>query len=189
MVNVKPVVTNGEYKKKHRDSRRSQGLPYQQMCINCIFCEEVEDEDYMACQARQMLIMPDAKACDLYDENGCICPECTGDKKVFTDINEYMNELQDEYINTTTEPSIDNTCDCDECCNANSYPVEDVLNVERDLQIEDLVEATDEVINNLGFLGDGVSPREIVKSILSLEATLSLLKRYLIEYEDEYLTK
>lgn len=246
------------------------------VCSNCLFCEAVEDEDYSSCELRQALIMPYDKVCDFFELNRKSFKEIDKVTMDLNGVNEYTNDLQDEYTNTTELPKVkiteqngddileycencqdayhkceeceddlgfdmvlddtqkpeppkenridlitrlygtygeeytpeekrrvaeyrarqlkehytpaENECNCDECCNANSYPTND-FDIERDLQLEDLTEATDALIEDLAFLGDGISPRDVVKSILSLEATLSLLKRYLIEYEDEYLAR
>jgi hypothetical protein len=50
---------------------------------------------------------------------------------------------------------------------------------------ENIDEATMEVVENLAFLGDGTTPRDVMISILALEAVLAQIKIYLLENEDE----
>ena len=142
-------------------------------CGDCLFAVEVEDESYMSCEAKQMLIMAHDKICDYYEERGCVCEECT--------------TMKDEYTNSTAKiANLINKCTCgceDDCCNANSYPL-DESSTQLDFMIDDFVTATDEVVDNLAFLGEGTNVRDVLGSVLGLEATIAVLKRYLLELEE-----
>lgn len=149
-----------------------------QTCNDCLFCEAIEDEEYMSCQANQKLVMKYSAACDYFE---------------------------DKYTNTTELPKVkiveqngdnihkiiaDAECECG-CCNANSYSkLNDFGDEDYDAQTEveffadDIEQATGEVLENLVFLGDGTTPRDVLGPILGLEATISLLKRFLLEYEE-----
>jgi hypothetical protein len=139
----------------------------QQKCGDCLFAVVVEDEFYMSCEAKQMLVMAVDKACDYYEERGCVCKECT------------TMELNDKYANVTSK-----ACDCDECCNTNSYPLgED--STELDFLLDDFVTASDEVGDTLAFLGEGTTVRDVLGAILGLEATIAILKRHLLDWEEK----
>lgn len=120
----------------------------------------------MACQAMQKLVMPDSRICDYYEEKGCVCEECT------------TMELNDKYTNITSE-----ACDCEECCNANSYPL-DENNTQLDFMMDDFVTATDEVTDALAFLGEGTTDRDVLSALLGLEATIAVLKRFLLDLKE-----
>jgi hypothetical protein len=104
------------------------------------------------------------------------------------DINGYMNDLVDDYTNTT--------CDCAACKAVdkkelkelpardwNTYDSADADSDHIALFVEDLMESADEVLENLEFLGEGTNTRDVLSAILGLEATLSLIKRYLLDRE------
>lgn len=138
-------------------------------------------------------------------------------KMVMIDINEYMNDLQDEYNNSTAIGHASDHLD-DSQCGANSYPKHDEPQVpgydeilpcacEECLQkflledvndfneedyddespeeylAENLDEATMEVIENLVFLGEGTTTKDVMISILSLEAIIAKVKLHLLESE------
>lgn len=136
-------------------------------CLDCLFAETVEDEDYMACQARQALVMPFDKVCDYFEEKGCVCPECTPMK------------LDDKYSNIT-----DKLCDCDECCGANSYASDLEADEAMDVLLYDLKESYLGVLETMAALSDGGKPKHVLLQVLGMESTIALIKRYLLELEE-----
>jgi hypothetical protein len=163
-------------------------------CMDCIFAEEVEDEDYMACQARQKLVMPFDEVCDYFDLNGCVCKECTMDK--------YSNSTSDNFF--TNLAKIDDTncnansyskknpeyeellpCTCDECVKEFIESIEplelDENSTQLDFMLDDFVTSTDEVTDALAFLDEGTTNEDVLSALLGLEATIAVLKRYLLD--------
>lgn len=141
---------------------------------------------------------------------------------MIVDMNAYMNDLADDYSNST-EPEhhitaegecnceycrkIDETVEalklatepgylrepatniCEECgcdcrrCTGHDYLGANAPNM-LDFMIQDLEESYDEVFDTLGFLGDGTTNRDVLSAILGLEATISLIKRFLLDREE-----
>lgn len=140
-------------------------------CNDCLFSEVVEDEDYMACQARQMLVMPFDKVCDYFEARGCVCKECTT-----------MEPVKEAFTNSTASKLFE--CDCDECCNANSYSKleeDEAL----DLLLYDLKDSYLGVLETMTALEDGGKTKDVLLQILGMESTIALIKRYLLEIDDQ----
>jgi hypothetical protein len=93
---------------------------------------------------------------------------------------ENMNDEFDEVL----------PCTCDECVKeflTGMDPVFDDVDESEDAEYflaEDLEEAVGAVIENLVFLGDGTTTRDVMKAILELEATLAIVKLHLLESEE-----
>ena len=145
-------------------------------CKDCLFAVSVEDEYFMSCEARQALIMDTDPICDQFEERGCVCEECTT-----------VTPKLSEYENSTAAKYIQDRCGCgceDDCCNANSYPL-DEDNTKLDFMMDDFVTSTDEVTDALAFLGEGTTSRDVLSAILGLEATIAVLKRFLLEFDEK----
>lgn len=242
------------------------------VCSNCLFCEAVEDEDYCSCQLRQALVMPYDRVCDFFELNRKSFKEVNKVTMELNGVNEYTNDLQDEYTNTTELPKVkiveqkgddialitrlfgtygeeytpeekrrvaesrarqinehyeedvieyasmeglreaietmetayeDDTsprkpdffgyttttpCSCDYCtCKANPVKEDavDMMWAEYVFNVEDVKEATNDLLDELASLGEKeATPRDVLKAILSLEASLALLRRLLLEFEE-----
>lgn len=223
------------------------------VCSNCLFCEAVEDEDYCSCQLRQALVMPYDRVCDFFELNRKSFKEVNKVTMELNGVNEYTNDLQDEYTNTTERkredrcipllfkafgekevPKVkilqqdeddiieyasmeglreaietmetayeDDTsprkpdyfgyttttpCSCDYCtCKANPVKEDavDMMWAEYVFNVEDVKEATNDLLDELASLGEKeATPRDVLKAILSLEASLALLRRLLLEFEE-----
>ena len=156
-------------------------------CMDCLFAEKVEDEDYMACQARQALIMPFDEVCDFFETKGCVCEECA----VTMDRNGVNEYLKDEYTNSS--------CDCGYCkgtkfnkeamlddtnCNANSYRKESETDEALEFLMEDLKESYLGMLETMAALSDGGKTQHVLGEVLGMEATIALIKRYLLELDD-----
>lgn len=142
-------------------------------CSDCLFCETIEDEDYMACQARQMLVMPFDQVCDFFEERGCICKECADVTKEPKKTENSIPKLEDQFTNTT--------CDCD-YCNANSYP-EDEDSALTEL-LEDLESSYLGILETAAALGEGGRTKDVLLELIGMEVSIGLFKRYLLEWED-----
>ena len=147
-------------------------MPQEDRCKDCLFSENVEDEDYMACQARQMLVMPFDKVCDFFESKGCVCEECTMTMDL-NGVNEYLKDLQDEYTNTT--------CDCG-YCNANSHP-EEVDEALEEL-LDDLKDSYLGILETASALDEGGKPKDVLRELIGMEISIGLFKRYLLELEE-----
>lgn len=150
-------------------------------CSQCLFCEEVEDEVYMTCQAKQKLVMGTNKICDFFEKKEPICEEDAMPIR-----HENTTELDDSCCGANSDLKSNSfgyseyeICNCDICQN-----MLDANNTPLDFMVDDLEEATTEVLESLVFLGEGTTPRDVMGPILGLEATISLLKRFLLEYEE-----
>lgn len=123
---------------------------------------------------------------------------------VMIDINNYMNSLADKYSNVighaSDAPNLNShsenfndefdevlPCTCDECVKEFLTGMDPVFDGEDETPEEYLAESIDEaatdVVENLAFLGDGTSSRDVMISILSLEAVIAQIKIYLLETE------
>lgn len=125
---------------------------------------------------------------------------------VMIDCNAYMNSLANKYSNVLghvsdhEEPMANShskvmneefdevlPCTCDECVKEFLTGMDPVFDGEDETPEEYLAESIDEaateVVENLAFLGDGTSSRDVMIAILSLEAAIAQVKIYLLETE------
>lgn len=165
-------------------------------CSDCLFAETVKYEDYIICRARDSLVMPFDEVCDFFEGKGCVCEECTMTMEL-NGVNEYLNDLQDEYTNKT--------CNCNYCkshlnkeamlddtnCNANSYSkLIDVLEYgpEEDEALEELIDDLKDsylgILETAGALGEGGKPKDVLRELIGMEISIGLFKRYLLELEE-----
>jgi hypothetical protein len=108
-----------------------------------------------------------------------------------------LNTLAEKYSNVIglagDAPNLNSYCECDECTKE-LYDVQplvydhwDVEDYEDDSPEEYLAESIDEaaaeVVENLAFLGDGTTSKDVMISILALEATIAQIKIFLLETE------
>jgi hypothetical protein len=141
-------------------------------CKDCIFSETVEDEGFLACQVKQHLVMPYSGVCDLFEQKDCVCPECTHMTMELNGVNEYTNNIQEEYINSTG-------CNCEECCKLDLFS-----DLERNYLVEDLKKYYLGVLETMAAIDEDGTPRDVLKQVLGLESVISLIKAYLLEQED-----
>ena len=126
-------------------------------CNECIFFEERVGPGHGVCQfLDKIIVRVENGPCEYFVENECMCPECSN--------------MKDEYTNSTED-----VCTCG-CCD-DSSPDADIM--------ESIEEASNSVIDNLSFLGDGATVRDVLHSVLGLEVELTRLKQYLLEIEDD----
>jgi hypothetical protein len=101
-----------------------------------------------------------------------------------------LHTLTDKYSNVIGHAS--DHCGCDECTKEFYDTVQPLVydhwDVEEDDSPEEYLaesidEATMEVIDNLAFLGDGTTSKDVMISILALEATIAQIKIFLLESE------
>ena len=96
---------------------------------------------------------------------------------VMSDINDYMTSLADKYSNLIGHAS--------DVPDLNSFGDEDYddWDVEEDSMVIAINDAATEVTENLAFMGNGTTSRDVMIAILGLEAQIALLKQYLLLQE------
>lgn len=148
-------------------------------CTTCKYAAQFDSKEFLRCEVlRYEPVGINQPACKMYVEE----PE------MIVDMNDYMNDLADDYSNTTEKADECNyECRIDfealKAITEPGYLREDAPDM-LVMMLEDFEESSDEVFDTLAFLGDGAETRDVLSAILGMEATLSLIKRFLLDREE-----